>query len=211
MSNNNPSINPAINGSLAGTLQFFYQKMQQRIDHMLPAQVIAYDRISNRVQVQILITMITTDGSQVPRAQLSSIPVLQIGGGGFSISCPLSTGDLGWIMANDRDISLFLQSYAQSPPNSFRMNSFADAIFIPDAMKSYNINNENQDYLIIQKNDGSASIQIGKNTETGADEINISAQRVYIDVGETGFLGVNGSIAATGTITPSIPVPPYPP
>ena len=121
MSNNNPSLNPVDNDTIVGSIQFAYNKLIQQTDGMLPAEVIAYDRETNRVQVQLLITLITTDGSQVPRAQIASLPVLLLGGGNYSISFPLNKGDLGWVMANDRDISLFLQSLAQSAPNSNRV------------------------------------------------------------------------------------------
>ena len=217
MSNSNPSLNPANNGSLAGTLQFVYNKLMQQTDGMLPAQVIAYDRETNRVQVQMLVTLVTTDGTQVPRPQIASLPVLLLGGGGFSISFPLKTGDMGWVMANDRDISLFLQSYAQSPPNTKRMKNFSDGLFIPDAMKSANITDANENYMVLQSTDGTISIEMGINPVTTAHEINVTAQRINVNVGATGFLAVTGNIVASGTIAcpagtviPGTPMP-YPP
>ena len=119
MSNNNPSIDPADNDSLVGSITFAFKKLLQQVNGMLPAQVIAYDRTTNRVQVQILITILTTDGSQVPRPQVASLPVLIMGGGGFTISFPIKEGDFGWVLANDRDISLFLQNYSQTIAFSF--------------------------------------------------------------------------------------------
>ncbi|WP_202973956.1 Gp138 family membrane-puncturing spike protein [Fimbriiglobus ruber] len=61
---------------------------------MLPAQVIAYDRTTNRAQVQPLIAVVTTANQVVQRAQ-SSVPVFQYGGGGFVLSFPVMTGDTG--------------------------------------------------------------------------------------------------------------------
>lgn len=210
--NNNPSLNPANNGTLAGSLQFAISKIMQGIDGMLPAKVIAYDREQNRVQAQILITLVTTDGSQVPRPQIASLPVLLIGGGNFSVSFPLKPGDLGWIMANDRDISAFLQSYSESPPNTLRIKNFSDGLFIPDVMKSYNINPLNEDYMIIQSNDGNIQITLGHNVTTGNDEVNINAERLNIDVGLTGYTKITGNLWVSGTITTSagtvVPTPP---
>lgn len=210
MSNNNPSINPANNGSLAGTLQFVFSKLAQQTDGMLPAKVIKYDRDTNRVQVQILITLITTDGSQIPRPQVASLPVLLIGGGGFFLSFPLKSGDLGWVMASDRDISLFLQSYSQSPPNTNRIKSFSDGVFIPDAMTGYTIDSDDDDKFVIQNLDGTVKISI---SDTDIDivaltKVNIDCPLVTVNPSSPGLFAVNGNITASGTITPSVPVPP---
>ena len=89
MSNNNPSLNPADNGTLAGAVTFAFHKLLQNVNGMLPAQVMSYDRSKNRVQVQLLINIVGTDGSSYPRPQLASIPVFVFGGGGFRLSFPL--------------------------------------------------------------------------------------------------------------------------
>lgn len=217
MSNNNPSIDPANNDSLVGTLNFCFSKLLQNTNGMLPAQVLAYDRTTNRVNVQLLITILGTDGTQTPRAQIASLPVLILGGGGLTISVPIIEGDLGWVLANDRDISLFLQNYQQSPPNTNRIKNFADGLFIPDAMRTHNISTSNEGYLLIQNENNTIQIEIGTDTTTGANQINIVADRINLDVGLTGFLtlngnlDVNGAIIATGTITPSTPIVPFPP
>ena len=210
MSNNNPSIDPANNGSLAGTLQFVFNKLSQQTDGMLPAKVIKYDRDTNRVQVQMLITLITTDGSQIPRPQIASLPVLLLGGGGFFLSFPLQAGDLGWVMANDRDISLFLQSYAQSPPNTARVKSFSDAVFVPDAMTGYTIDSDDTDNVVLQSLDGTTKISIGalEINIVSPTKVNVDSPLVYVNPTIPGLFAVNGNITASGTITPGVPVPP---
>lgn len=129
-----PSQNPANVDSLTGLFDLVLTKFLQGVDDMLPARVIAYNRVTNRAQVQPMISMVTTLNEIVARGQIASIPVLQIGGGGFVLSFPIRTGDLGWIKANDRDISLFKKNYASAPPNTQRKHSFSDALFIPDTM-----------------------------------------------------------------------------
>lgn len=221
MTNSNPSLDPAFNDSLAGAIQFAFNKLMQSTDGMLPAQVIAYDRPSNRVQVQLLISMITTDKTLVPRPQLASLPVLIAGGGNFSLSFPLNAGDMGWVLASDRDISLFLQSYEQSPPNTNLVKNFANGLFIPDIMKSYNFtgSSSNLDYAVLQNNDGTIIIECGLNNTTGANEINITGDRINVTVNNaTGYFTINGNLFVsgliqnpTGTVTPLPIVPPFPP
>ena len=202
---NNPSINPADNYSLVGTLQFAFNKMLQSVNGMLPAQIISYDRATNRAEVQILITILTTNGSQVPRPTVASVPVLLMGGGNYFLSFPLKVGDYGWIFASDRDISLFLQSYSQSPPNTVRVKNFSDGLFIPDVMTGYTINSEDDNNFVIQSLDGTTKIAVGDDAITieSGTLININAPSISMDLGlATNILNVNGSIVATGTITP---------
>jgi hypothetical protein len=197
MSNNNPSLNPADNYNLTGSITFAFKKMLQSVQNMLPAQVIQYDRASNRVGVQLLINLLTTDGTQVPRPQLSSIPVFIFGGGGFRISFPLNTGDKGWVLANDRDISLFLQSYSASAPNSGRIKSFSDGIFFPDVMNGLGtISGEDANNLVIQSTDGTVTISLSDDTVTINAPVAINMT--------TPVLAVTGNITATGSITPGV-------
>jgi hypothetical protein len=158
------SFNQANRDNLAGLLQFFMHKYIQNVDDMLPAKVIAYDRTSNRARVQPLINMVSTEDKIVPRAQIASVPVMQLGGGGFVVSPPIVTGDLGWIKANDRDISFFKQGMNQSQPNTQRLHSFEDALFIPDTMlNGFTIAPEDENNFVIQNSNGNVKISWWQN------------------------------------------------
>jgi len=197
MRSNAPDIQPPNNGTLAGTLQFCLYKFLQNTQNMLPAKVIKYDRTANRVQVQPLITMVTTQGVQVPRAQIASIPVMVFGGGGFFLSFNLNTGDLGWIIAADRDISAFLQSYEQSPPNTGRIHNFSDSVFVPDIMHGYAILEEDASSVVLQNIEGTIKISLQ------SDRIKLTAPIVEI----TGNLQVDGEVVTPGSIPLTISSP----
>ncbi len=184
-----------------GAFDLFRAKFLQNTDDMLPAKVIAYNRATNRAQVQPLIVMVTTSNEQVPRAQIASVPVLQIGGGGFVISVPLKPGDLGWIKANDRDISLFLKNYAQTAPNTQRKHKFSDAVFIPDSfMKDVIINGEDDENLVIQSLDGTVRIALWE------DKIKITAPEIILNAStsvtlDTPLVACTGDVTVEGNIT----------
>lgn len=198
MSNNNPSLNPADNGTLAGSITFAFHKLLQNVNGMLPAQVLSYDRSTNRVEVQLLINIVGTDGSSYPRPQLAAIPVFVFGGGGFRLSFPLKAGNQGWVIANDRDISNFLNSYSQTTPNTARIKNFSDGVFFPDVMNGLDtISSIDANNAVLQNNSGTVTISI---SETG---VKITSPKIDFDLGSpTNIMNVNGSIVATGTITP---------
>lgn len=173
-----PSRDPANDGSMLGVLQQVLRKfLQNNIDDMLPARVVSYDRVANRAQVLPLVRILTTDGRQVRRAQVANVPVMQFGGGNALLSFDLQPGDLGWVKANDRDISLVMSRGAESAPNTLRMHSFEDAVFIPDIMRGYTINAEDAGNAVLQTRDGSVRVAIWP------DRIKLTAGALSLTIG----------------------------
>lgn len=191
-----PSANGANLGHMTGVFREVLNKFLQNMDDMLPAVVVNYDRDKQRVSVQPLIMVVKTNNAPVQRAAIEELPVFQIGAGGFVLNFNLRPGDLGFIKANDRDISLFLQSYTQSTPNTFRKHSFEDAIFIPAPLHGIQINDEDDENCVLQTLDGKQRIAIwgdrikmtsSDGTHTSA--ITIHPDHVIIDTPLTTFTG----------------------
>lgn len=184
---NIPSKPPAAGGNMGAVLEWVFTKLMQKVDGQLPAQVISYDRAANRAKLQPLVSLIGTNGKRVGRAPIVSVPVLALGGGGFFVNFPLGPGDIGWIESSDRDISLFLQTSAMSPPNTKRMHSFEDARFIPDAFAKYTFTPD-AGAMVISSYDGTTRIVIAEG------KITLIAPTVEID---STTLTINNSGAAT--------------
>ena len=178
--NAKPSKDPADQGSLAGTLRSVFKKLLQGIDDCLPATVIAYDRVNNTATVQPQVMMVSTDGEKVTRAQLASIPVFCYGGGGFMLNFPLKAGDTGWIKANDRDISLFMQKQGEAHPNTARLHSFSDGVFFPDILRKY---------IIDADDDGCAVFQ----ADTGINKVSLHPDGSVIIQGNVGKMTIDQS------------------
>ncbi len=183
------NISPADNDSMAGLLQYSMQEYMKTIQSVLPAKVINYNASTNRVSVQLLINILTTSGEQIPNTQLASIPVMLLGGGGYCISFNLQQGDLGWVIATDRDISIFLQNYTASAPGVNTIKNFSSSFFIPDQMQKAATSNPG---IAVSNASGSVKITLG------SDGIEITSPLTTIN----GNLLVKGNITATGTITP---------
>lgn len=194
-----PSGDPADKDSVTGLLNTVLQKfVQSNLDDMLPARVISYDRNTNRASVQPIVSMMTTAGQQVARASVGSVPVLLLGGGGMMLGFNLKAGDFGWLKANDRDISMFLQSYNVGPPNTRRMHSFEDGLFIPDAVRGFTINGEDNENAVLQTLDGSIRIALWD------DRVKITAGDNHFEITETDAtiqaptINLNGNVTSTG-------------
>lgn len=159
-----PSRNPTVDKNLKSAIRFVFNKfVQGDLDDMLPAVTIAYNRTTNMATVQPLISMVTTLDEIVPRGQIAQVPVQQDGGGGWMASFPLNPagGDLGWIKANDRDISLFTQFWRMVTPNTARMHSFEDGVFIPNVPKGFTIKGPDSSNFLIQRLDASFRFSLG--------------------------------------------------
>lgn len=157
--NQDPGRNPADDGDFTGVLRNAIRKEMQNFDGMMPVEVVSYDRATNRATVKHLIQMQGSNGEKVDRAQIASIRVIQPGNGAFSISLPIKPGDKGWLMAADRDLSLFQQDINKiDAPNTRRMKSFQDGVFMPDAMGLGDVPGgaPESDRVVIGSNGGSA-------------------------------------------------------
>ena len=197
----NPSRNTANDDDMAGMFFEVLNKfLANNIDDMLPAIVEQYDPISNRATVRPLIMRIGTDDSLTTRGALASIPVFQLGAGGFMINVKPKQGDIGWVKANDRDISLFLQSYDEAKPNTLRKHKFADAVFFPDVMRGYSVDSENG--FVIQSVDGEQKIAL---REDGGITIEAATQ---VDIGPNVNLGSGGPAIARDTDPVQVTIPP---
>lgn len=206
-----PNLDPAHTGQMSGRMKQALRNFLMGVDDMLPARVVAYNDQTNRADVQPLVMMGTTDGLKVPRQPVRGIPTLRLGGGGFFLRFPLRPGDFGWIKANDRDISLILQSQGgEDWPNTERLHSFSDAVFIPDTVRDWAIDEADSAAVVLQSTDGTTKISIADGTVTiAAPTVAIQAEALTIDadvtitgaVDSTGGLVLSGDVEITGALT----------
>ena len=164
---------------------------------MLPARVVSYDDATNRAVIKPLVMVGTTSGAKVSRAAVANIPVYRFGGGGFFMRFPIKQGDLGWLKANDRDISLIFQRGGlEDWPNTERLHKFSDAMFFPDTFKDWIIDGANIDAAVWQSMDGSVCISLhaGK-VRIEAPLIEIATPLLDIVATQT---NIAGNVAITG-------------
>lgn len=147
---------------LLGAMNSAFRGEKINTDNCLPAIVQEYDRVNNVATVQILIQWVDVNDGLHSRMPMAGINVLSLGGGGFHINFPIKPGDLGWIFATDRDISLFKQSLSESRPNTGRLHKFEDGWFAPDVLRKYTINEADSAAMVIQSTNGLTRIAISE-------------------------------------------------
>lgn len=187
--------NDALDDELTGALEAFKKMANKDTENSLPCIVKMVSPDRTRVTVQPLISMVDNDGVPMPRGDLVDVPVFNAGAGNVVVSFAIAPGNIGWIDAKDRDMSIFLQSYAQSIPGSKRMHKFNDGVFTPDHMRQFNIAQEDAISFLIQTVDGLVKIALDNTS-------------IRITNGTTTTITTAASITAicgttTTTITPS--------
>lgn len=199
--NSNPSLNPANNNTIAGMMNVLFNKLMQSIDGVLPAKVVAYKGYpANVAQVQPSINLLATNSQQTPRGQIAEVPVCQMGGGGSLLRFNLSPGDLGLILACDRDISLFKQFWSAAPPNTNRIKNFSDALFLPLVFTGVTVESEDIANATLQSLDGSIRISLFPDKIKMTGEIELKGNAALFDSGSFG--GGEGVISIANATTP---------
>lgn len=216
---NSPDIDQANEGSLPGGLKAALRSwLLNEVDDMVPCRVVSYDDAKNRAVLQPLVMMGGTGGQKVARAQIQNIPVYRFGGGGFFMRFPIKAGDLGWLKANDNDISLIMQAAGGMDwPNTKRLHSFSDAMFFPDTFKAWIIAGVDADAAVFQSVDGNAVVALSASSVAlrfGGVSVTLTASGVDI-VSPPGTLRHNGknigdththigpATAPTGPVSPT--------
>lgn len=216
---NKPLVNvaPGEKDSLTAALAALFNMHGLRTDKLIPAQVVEYDRTLNKATVQPMIMLVDVSDNSRKRNQIAEVPCFSIGGGGFHINFPLKPGDLGWILAADRDISQFLQNLSIAAPNTLRKHSFADSWFIPDVFRKYTINAADANAMVIQSTDGTTRISISEGiiNITAPTSVTVTtplatfSQNVQINgnLTVTGATTVNGGFNASGSGSTNVTLP----
>ncbi len=145
---------------LVGLINQLRRRIFKDLEVQIPCEIVAVNSNRTEVTVKPLVTMIDKDGNRLSRNNITNIPVETKGAGDFLISFNIEEGDLGWIRASDRDISLFIQSHSENQPATDRMHSFSDAVFIPDVMYNFTIDSADAGAMTIQNRDSTVKIAL---------------------------------------------------
>ena len=214
ISTTNPLHDPNMFSTMTSIMNEIRRGIFYDMECCRPGIVEEYIRETHVVGVRPLVKHVDFDGNATNHpVQWMTLQRIQIGG--FLIDLPVHVGDVGWMIATDRNaetakyrnnkiqekdtckIKDGRMDYGdgnQGPqaPGAYDMHSFLTGFFIPDSWSTINIDEKHKDSLIISKidKDGKSSAAI---TITQDGVIDISSEK-----GTMGVL-VNGKPIATNT------------
>lgn len=127
---------PNDSASDVNVLAFAVKRILARYDTMLPVKVMAVHVGSGTppgpatVDVQPLVSRVDGNMNGVPEGTVNGIICSRIQGGPWVIICDPAVGDIGWVVAADRDISKIKAGKgAAALPGSSRRWSIADGVY----------------------------------------------------------------------------------
>jgi len=195
---------PEETSSLSAVIKVVRRAIEMDMECMLPCRVVSYDRKRNVAEVRPQIVVTTRDPAggplqRRPRVAIPDIPVLSLGAGNFHISFPIKKGDLGWIWAADRDITLFLQNLQEAhAATDGASHKFTDAVFIPDVFREYEINAEDTDAMVIQTTDSATRISLRPDNIKITTPVKVTLDTPLVEALHD--LTVGGNLAVTGPV-----------
>ena len=174
MSNLNPSVD---HGAPKSADLFVFEQLLKFKHFSKLARVISYEE--GLATVQPLAQRVDTDGSASTRPTISSVPIIELGGGGYRIPFDIQPDDLVLLIHPDRDIS----SFDASAPNIYEPASlglrYDNCVAIPWGAPS--ATNAREAWIPV----GTADVQITSNYQWVGTGITIpeGATWFYINFG----------------------------
>ena len=193
-----PSYNPSDTKSMAGAMRIFADYLLNLIECCQPCIVQSVDYSTNTVIVKPAINVSTTVGEYVQR-DVIKLTAWRFASGGFLIHYPIKQGDTGWIIASDKDTSLFKQEKAIADPNTNLKHQCSQGFYIPDKINGFIVSSDDEGRLVLQNGSGSEKISVGESdTKLTTNSFIISGDTTTSDK-ITGEL--HSTHGATGTFT----------
>ncbi len=146
-------------------------------------KVVAFDESAMTVDVQPIVKCPDEDAFQ-SKPQILSVPVALVFGGGFVFRPVYKSGDIGAVLYLDRDSDAAIAGGGESNPNTERLHSGDDAVFIGGIRAGS------------KQISGLPSGTLCAGTETGS---------VYFAIGNDGIT-IKGNITITGSVEVSTDV-----
>ena len=200
-------------------ISFICRQMMARMDTMKLVRVEAVTagagdgdvKVAGTVDVLPLVSQIDGASNVTPHGTVYGIPWFRLQGGTNAVICDPVVGDIGMVVAADRDTSSVRASRKPSPPGSFRRFKISDGIYIGGALNlaptQYLIFTDTG-WRIVDKNGNSIAAtedgltltdKTGNVISTASTGINLTPN-TGLPVTVNGNLVVKGAIQTNGSI-----------
>ena len=194
---------PEDSNSLLSGVAFLVRQMLAQMDTMKLVQVVAVyggaGAIAAAGTVDVLLLVNQIDGATPPNSTPSGtvygIPWSRVAGGRNAVICDPQVGDIGYVVASDRDISVVKNTFAQGNPGSLRQWSIPDGVYAALAL-----NVAPNQYLVFTST-GVRLVDVNNNSIALAPGgVTISVAGSVVGQFTSTGLAVTGKITSTGDV-----------
>ena len=167
-------------------------------------KVVSFDAAAMKVNVQPLTRYPDEDTFQ-DKPQVLGVPVAMVYGGGYIIRPVYQEGDVGVVMYLDRDSDSTISGGEAADPNTERLHSGDDAVFVGGILSGKNkIDGHRDGALDLGTTDGGVYVSISKEDvkiKVG-DSVSITASKSNIQI--KGDVKIDGNLGVTKTGTADV-------
>jgi hypothetical protein len=175
------------------SVEFHVRQLMAQLDTMKLVEVQAVHPGQNgapgTVDVLPLVNQIDGNGNATPHGTVFGLPWFRLQGGVNAIVIDPVVGDIGYVVASDRDISAVKSSGAQANPGSLRKFDIADGVYVGGCLNA-------APTQFIQFTDSGITIQ-----DKNGNAIVMSANGIAVTLASGKSFALTGAFTATGEIT----------
>ena len=190
-------IGPSDTWGLYANLSFLMKKSLEKMQTATLVKVVAVSNSGGvdpvgTVDVVPMVDQIDSNGESIPHTTIFNVPYCRLQGGANAIIIDPQVGDIGIAVFASRDISKVKSTKSASPPDSRRVYSFSDALYIGGVL-----NGAPEQY--IQFSASGIAIFSPTNTTVTAPVVGVNASTSTTVTTPT--MTVNGNIVINGDLT----------
>ncbi len=189
MSNRNREANES---SLVYTLNFSFRQLMKNINTATPGIVESYQPTVKRAVVRPALRLVKTDGTQIDRAPIANVPVLQPSAGGFMVNLPITPGDAVMLLFSQRGLAAFKKTYQNSTPTASSFFSSTDAVALP-GFGGLNVRPATTQGVSVQSENGVDFVSVERGRVTVKTPGAVSIDCGTLDIKASGNINIRGA------------------
>lgn len=195
--------------SLVGAFYAFERMMRRSLPVCICVKVVNYSRKTRDVEVVPLVRGISRQHGFVARNHFIT-KAMQFAANGFVVDLPIKQGDVGWVIASDRDSFGAKKTHEISNPDSTNSHLYEWGFFIPDyygmLMNEQRTAEEKafdgeDDRLVISTFNGLQKVSVGK------EDIRINSINITDSTKSTSVIIKDGTTTVNSSTQVSVTAP----
>ena len=191
------TFNPDLDyDKLSDALDFRENQFLKSLNTSIPAQVVEYSALTQRVSVQPSIQTLMTDGTYVNKPIIPDVPIVGVSGNGYGIEIALQVGDVGMVFFSQRSLDQFKLDVSKiARPERGQFLRYQDAVFLPGFLAPRTVGTTSG--ISIRSNDGEEFVSLDSDSARIRHRTKIELDAPEITRNDLDAFGYAGTVIAT--------------